>query len=220
MTFTDNGERGKGSIHGGPPNPTCPASQRRATRIARHLKLQRYLRPTAVLLDAATRGWQCPRPPPHAGIQRHPLWKLAAQGIPSAPRPPKTSILCHSSPNHHLKIPSPQLHIPSKGSPFWRWVTEILLGISPHVLPAPLRTWVRGCLAEVRGAFPGVTIPTSTVCDHRDSQSPIIRWVMTLTGHQVPTKATQSLPSSAGQGAKNITKTSRVGIRTGGSLSS
>ena len=38
---------------------------------------------------------------------------------------------------------------------------------------------------------------------------------LTLTGCQVPTKATLSLPSSAGQGRENITKGSWVEIRTG-----
>ena len=64
-TFAADGGRGKGSIHGGTPNPTLPSPQGRAACPAWRLRLRRHLHPTstAVLLDIATRGWQCPRPP-------------------------------------------------------------------------------------------------------------------------------------------------------------
>lgn len=65
QTFPVDGGRGKGSIHGGPPNPMLAPRQRRALWSAWCLRLRSHLRPTstAVLLDTATRGWQCPRPP-------------------------------------------------------------------------------------------------------------------------------------------------------------
>lgn len=65
LTFSADGGREKASIHGRPSNPMLPPPQRRASCSAWCLWLWRHLRPssTAVLLDIATRGWQCPRPP-------------------------------------------------------------------------------------------------------------------------------------------------------------
>lgn len=121
--------------------PHTPALQGRAPCPPWCSWLRRFLHSsTPVLLDTATRGWQCPRP---RWESPNPALETDSTEIPSVLGPQKYpprvtpvqiaswKFSCLSSASH-----------PKQRQDLWRLEIEILQGISPHVLPCPLGTQV------------------------------------------------------------------------------
>lgn len=162
-TFAAGG--GKGNIHGCPQTPHS-SSPGKSPLPAWCLWLRRLLHTsTPVLLDTATRGWQCPRPrweSPRSSFGNR------QYGDPISARAPKISTPSHTTPNHKLEIPSPQLCFASRaeadplGTGNWDFT-----GDQP-----PCASW---CLWDTGGCvlmsylvyFQVLLCLPSNFCDHR-----------------------------------------------------